>query len=868
MFLRFLFVVFVGLTFCSVDGQEPDPLSVPLAKENPKYLQVDLPVEQRVADLLDRMTVEEKAIALNHNGPALRRFGLRSDKWNQCLNGVQWDRPTTLFPSCIAMAATWDTELVQNDIARVMSDEARAIYNQWQQSPEIKSQHKGLIYRAPVINIGRNPYWGRNHEAFGEDPYLTGRMGVAYVRGLQGDDPRHLKTAATLKHYAVNNVETQRFSLDASVSEEMLHDYWLPHFRDSVVEAGACSLMASYNAINGTPNNINHWLLTDVLKNRWNHSGFVVSDLGGVRTMVNGHEQKRMSYVDAVAKSLTAGCDFSGPEYERYIPLALREGKITEERLNDAVRRVLTVRFRLGEFDPPESVAYHNLSPEIIGGEAHRSVALDVARKSIVLLQNKESALPLDQEELKRVAVIGPLADRVVLNNYNGRHENLVTPLAGIQRFLGDQVEVAHARGTTVTGPKDRVPTQIDQERGFSSGRSLKLDARSVGDFAEFPIEVDAAGKHAFELRYKSYPTRGQFQLSVDGNDVGQPIDMFEAEERYGLVASLGTIELTAGEHTIRLTSVGKQAASQGFSGHFDQLHLKGSTNQTIEIESVAVQTGRAKPKRDPIQEAVNLAANSDVAILFVGTDQSVEQEERDRTTLGLPGEQLKLVQKVIEANPRSVVVLKSAGPLTVPWIKQNNAAILQAWWGGEEGGTAIAEVLFGATNPSGKLPHTVYASESQVPPLDEYNIDAGFTYMHLRGEPLFAFGHGLSYTSFEYGDLSLDQTTLSADESLSIDLEVQNTGDRQGDEIVQLYVRSIESSSDDPKLRLAGFTRVEMNSGATERVHFELSPKHISRFDSSVDDFVVKPGRYEVLVGSSSQDIRSKSEFRVPAGE
>src|SRR5450432_501129 len=288
------------------------------------YLDTKQPVEKRVADLISRLTLEEKATLLNHRGPTVERFNIRSDQWNQCLNGVQWDKPTTLFPICLAMSATWDTNLV-HETATVLSDEARAIYNGWHINPNAPGQHKGLIYRAPVINIERNPYWGRNHEAWGEDPFLTGRMAVSYVQGLQGDDPHYLKIAATLKHYAVYNVETDRHSLNAVVSERMLHEYWLPHFRDAVVEGKVCSLMASYNAINGTPNNINHWLLTDVLKNDWGFQGFVVSDLGGVQTMVQGHEKNQMTYEDAVAKSLMAGCDFSDKEFQDNIPAAVRD---------------------------------------------------------------------------------------------------------------------------------------------------------------------------------------------------------------------------------------------------------------------------------------------------------------------------------------------------------------------------------------------------------------------------------------------------------------------------------------------------------------------------------------------------------------
>jgi beta-glucosidase len=296
-----------------------------LAAERPLFLDPSQPLENRVADFVSRLTLEQKAQVLNHRGSTVvvDGFSLRADQWNQCLNGVKWDRPTTLFPICLAMAATWDVNLV-HEIATVLSDEARAIYNGWHLDPQAPGEHKGLIYRAPVINIGRNPYWGRNHEAWGEDPFLTGRLAVAYVRGLQGDDPRYLKLAATLKHFAVNNVETDRTKLNAVVPERVLHEYWLPHFREAVVEGQAQALMASYNAINGTPNNINRWLLTDLLKGEWQHAGFVVSDLGGVKTMVQGHTAGKMSYEDAVAQSVMAGCDFSDKEYENHIPAAVR----------------------------------------------------------------------------------------------------------------------------------------------------------------------------------------------------------------------------------------------------------------------------------------------------------------------------------------------------------------------------------------------------------------------------------------------------------------------------------------------------------------------------------------------------------------
>jgi beta-glucosidase len=701
------------------------------------YLDSAQPLDTRVADLVSRLTLEQKAALLNHKGPTVtvNDRPIRADQWNQCLNGVKWDRPTTLFPTCIAMAATWNPDLVQNEIAQVLSDEARAIYNGWHLNPKAPGEHKGLIYRAPVINIERNPYWGRNHEAFGEDPFLTGRMAVAYVRGIQGDDPRHLKLAATLKHYAVNNVEFGRMELNAVVSERMLREYWLPHWRDAVVEAKASSLMASYNAINGTPNNINRWLLTDLLKTEWKHDGFVVSDLGGVKTMVEGHAAKKMTYVDAVAQSVMAGCDFSDKEYEQNIPAAVREGKLTEERLNDAVTRVLRVRFRLGEFDPFDSGPYSKISPKVIGSAAHRAVALKTARQSIVLLQNRNNLLPLDRTKLKRIAVLGPLADQAVVNNYNGKPGKFITPLAGLRARVSPGTEILSTLGAKV---------------------------------------------NSYSYKWAKIPS-------------------------------------------------------------------EDSVNPAEELT-----------------KAVDLARQSDVAIVFVGTNAGIEHEGRDRDTLGLTGNQEELVKAVLAVNPRTIVVQMSAGPLTVPSLKQTVPAMLQAWWPGEEGGHAIADVLFGDVNPAGRLPHTVYASEQQVPPQDEYDVTKGFTYMYLNGAPLYAFGHGLSYTTFDYSNLRLDAKSLPADGTLTVSIDVQNTGKRSGDEVAQLYVHEVKPVVKRPAKELRGFQRVSLAPGEKRTLTFTLPAGKLAYWDESTHAFVVNPGAFDILVGASSEDIRETARIEV----
>ena len=705
-----------------------------MVAEKPLYLNTDTPIDERVADLVSRMTLEEKAMALDHDGPDLERFGLRSDKWNQCLHGVWWDEPTTVFPVSIAMAATWDTNLVHEEAAAI-SDEARAIYNGWHQDPNFKGEHKGLIYRAPVINISRNPYWGRINECYGEDPWLTGRIGVAYVTGLQGDDPHYLKLAATLKHFAVNNVEKDRQKLNAQVSERMLYEYWLPHWRDCIVEGHAQSVMASYNAINGTPDNINHWLLTDVLKDQWHHEGFVVSDLGGVNSMVNGHFKKELNYEDAVAESLMAGCDFSDKEFMENIPAAVRDGKLTEARLDDAVARVMRVRMRLGEFDPPDKNPYSRISTNVIGSAEHRELALQAAREAIVLLENTHDFLPLNRATLKTIAVIGPHADLFTPGGYSGIAKDPVTPLQGIY---------------------NRLPG------------------------------------------VKIIPVVGCAIARQDSSNEPQPPVVNDQEE---------------------------------------------------------------------LAKAVDAAKHADAVILFLGTTTGMESEGRDRTSLGLPANQEKLAEAVLAANPRAVVVLMSAGPLTVPWLKRHAPAMLQAWWPGEEGGDAIADVIFGDVNPAGRLPYTVYASESQVPPQDEYDISKGFTYMYVKGQPLYPFGYGLSYSRFKYSNLHISPEKLSASQSITATVDVTNASRRVGDEVVQLYTREIHPSVTRAAEELRGFERISLQPGQTKTVTFTVGGDKLAFYDENKHAFVVEPGQYEIRIGASSADIRCRGKIRILMG-
>jgi beta-glucosidase len=701
------------------------------AQNDPKALYLDYtkPVDARVKDLISRMTLEEKASFLDHEGPDITRFDIKSDKWNQSLHGIWWTRPSTMFPVSIAMAATWDTKLVHEETSAI-SDEARAIYNAWHTDPDFKGEKKGLIYRSPVINISRNPYWGRINECFGEDPYLTGRIGVAHVKGMQGDDPKYLKLVATLKHYAVNNVEKDRMKLSATVSERMLYEFWLPHFKDCIVEGGAQSIMASYNAINGVPNNISKLMLTDILRDKWGFKGFVVSDLGGVNTMVQGHEKGKMAFADAVAQSINAGCDFSDKEFREYIPTAVQQGLLTEDRLNESVRRVMRERFLLGEFDPPSMVPYSKIPFSVVGDKEHIDLALKAAQESMVLMTNKNHILPLDRNKIKTIAIIGPHADRFTGGGYSGIPISAVKPLDGIKNKVLPGTEVLYAAGGEMGGPpRKNAP----------------------------PFDKDAE-----------------------------------------------------------------------------------------------------------IKKAVEIAKKADVAIVYVGTTLANEAEFVDRRSLSLPGNQDELVKAVIAANPKTIVVLMNAGPLTIPYIKDNAAAIMEAWWAGEQGGNAIADALFGNINPGGKMPLTVYASEDQVPPQTEYDVTKGFTYMYINGKPLFPFGHGLSYTTFGYSNLKLSAKQIKTNGSITATVNVKNTGKVAGDEVVQLYIHDVSPSLKRPAKELRGFDRISLKPGETKTVTLTIPSDRLAFYDEKIHNFRVEPEMIDVMVGSSSEDIRLKSQFKV----
>jgi beta-glucosidase len=707
-------------------------LSVAQSPAKPKYLDPTQPIEQRIADLIGRLTIEEKAAQLNHLNTGIPRLNIPMwGGWNQTLHGVWSTQPTTLFPAPIAMGATWDPELVHT-ITDAMSDEARALYNAKADGP--RSKH-GLVYRSPVINISRNPRWGRIQEVFSEDPYLTSRMAVAYVRGLQGDDINHLKVAATVKHFAVNNVETGRQHLSAEVDERNLMEYWLPHWKAAIMEGHAQSVMSSYNAINGTADAVNHYLLTDILRGQWGFDGFVTDDLGAVALLTgtrNGRtyetgQKVTEDPVEATALAIKAGNDSDDTEYETNIPLAVKRGLLTEKDVDQALTRVLRVGFRLGAFDPPETNPYNKISMSVVRSPAHLALALKTAEESITLLSNHDNFLPLKREAIHSIAVIGPSGDNAYeTGNYYGTPARKVGPFTGLQQLVGSSISVQYEKGS-----------------GF----------------------VDAADPAA-------------------------------------------------------------------------------------------------------IARAAELARKSDVAVLCLGTNLQVEGEGHDRRDLNLPGAQEQLLEAVYAANPKTVLVLMNAGPLAVTWAQDHLPAILSAWYPGEAGGIAIARALFGDDNPGGHLPYTVYAGLDGVPPQNEYDVSKGYTYLYFKGLPLYPFGHGLSYTRFEYSHLKLSSPTITTNGEFELSFDITNSGDRAGTDVAQFYTHQEQSSVVQPIKSLRAFERVLLQPGESKRINFKLPASQLAFYDVHTKRFIVEPGSFRLLVGSSSEDIRLHARLSVTEGK
>ena len=653
------------------------------------------PIAVRVKTLIQQMTLAEKASQLVSESDSIPRLNLPAyNYWNECLHGVARAGEVTVFPQAINLASTWDTVLVKR-VASAISTEARLKYL------EIG---KGLTYWSPTINMARDPRCGRNEETYGEDPYLTSRLGVAFVKGLQGDHPAYLKTVATIKHFVANNEENNRFSSSSQIPTKQLYEYYFPAYEACVKEAGVQSVMTAYNAFNGVPPSGSRWLLGEVLRKEWGFDGFVVSDCGAIGVM-NWQHRVVNSLEEAAALGVNSGCDLEcGTTYKEKLVQAVKQGLISEATIDQALTRVLTARFKLGEFDPMELVPYNHYDKKLLAGKKFAELAYEAAVKSVVLLKN-ENLLPLSKEKTKSVAVVGPFADHNYLGGYSGQPPYSVTLLKGVKDLMGKRGKVNYLNGIGAS--------------------------------------------------------------------------------------------------------------------------------------------------RDSIVAAVK---GVDVVLVALGSDEKMARENHDMTSIYLPEEQEKLLKAIYQVNPRIVLVFHSGNPLTSEWADVHIPAIMQAWYPGQEAGRALADLLFGNENPSGKLPMTIYRAEDQLPDILDFDMWKGRTYRYMKEDPLYGFGHGLSYTSFGFDGIQ-GSDTLKSGARLQCSVELSNTGKWTGEEVVQVYVsRENTPVYTYPLKKLVAFKKVKLAPGEKKRVEFNIPPRELSVWENG--NWRMLTGKYTLFIGSGQPGL------------
>ena len=834
----FLTFVFILLLSFAAQAQE--------AAANPPYMNPALPVEQRVDDLIGRMTLEEKVAQMRDHATPIPRLGVpKYDWWNEGLHGVAFAGYATNFPQVIGMAATWDTDLVRM-MGETVSIEARAKYNQAMRD----DQHEmffGLTFWAPNINIFRDPRWGRGQETYGEDPFLTARMGVAFVTGMQGNDPKYFRVISTPKHYAVHSgPEPLRHGFNVDVSPHDLEDTYLPAFRATVTEAHAQSMMCAYNSIDGAPACANTMLLRDHLRDAWKFDGYVVSDCGAVADVSTGHHYAPDMAHGAVAAVL-AGTDLEcGYRQQQAFPSladAVHQGLIKESEVDTALRRLFRARFK--------------------------------ARESIVLLKNQNHMLPL-KAGISRIAVVGPTAELIqaLQGNYNGPPPSPVYPLEGIEKRFSS-AKVTYAQGSTLvdgfalpiehtalhpaSGTGDGLTGEYFRSPDLSGQPVFTRTDRNIDFNWDKVVPVNGLQRNHYSVRWSGTftpPAPGEYKLGVRVNYC------YACENAEGFRLYLdGKLLVESGRKTAERGEVIQAPVTfsevQPHPIRLEYLHGTGTGGIDLSWQA---------PAEVLREQALEAAKRSDVTIAFVGLSPSLEGEEMpvkldgfsggDRTSIDLPATQEDLLKALKATGKPLVVVLQNGSALAVNWAQENANAILEAWYPGAEGGTAIAETLAGDNNPAGRLPLTFYTSLSQVPAFEDYSMH-GRTYRYLADKPLYGFGFGLSYTSFEYSNLKISAASVQAGDPVTVEGDVKNAGAIAGDEVVELYLNQ-PKAYETPRRALAGFKRIHLAAGESAHVSLTIDPRSLGQVDEK-GSRVILPGEYTVsLAGAQPQDAAS----------
>jgi beta-glucosidase len=833
------------------------------------YMNPKLSAEDRAIDLVHRMTLEEKASQLVNQARAIPRLNVAAyDWWSEALHGVAVNG-TTEFPEPIGLAATFDTPRI-HDMATMIGIEGRIKHVQ-----DVRAGHsnifEGLDFWAPNVNIFRDPRWGRGQETYGEDPFLSARMAVAFVTGMQGDDPHYYRVISTPKHFAVHSgPEPTRHFIDVDISKHDEEDTYLPAFRAAVTEGHAGSVMCAYNAINGQPACASEFLLQHTLRDAWRFQGYVVSDCGAVRDIFDGHRY-RPTQPEASAISLTRGMDnecidfvakaIDDHDYKPYIE-AVQQGYLAESAIDTALIRLFIARIRLGMFDPPEMDPYSKIDEKLLDSAEHRSLARRMANESMVLLKN-EGTLPL--KPVKNILVVGPLADQtaVLLGNYNG------TPTHTVSVVEGMKAEFPNAKITYIAGTQflsnqgNPVPASALTTPDGKPG--VKVEYNSRPDFGAKPTPLTSRVESSLNLSESNLPDEAKATKTLTVQWTGFLHASATGDYLLGIKAD-GFVRVSVEDKVV--------ADGWGRATHMGQVHLDKAHPAKLAVnysrfgdEKGEAQLLWAPVNNAPDPAAVAAARNADVVVAVVGITSRLEGEEMpvempgfsggDRTSLDIPKQEEDLVQAVAAEGKSLVVVLMNGSALGANWEKAHANAVLEAWYSGEEGGAAIAETLSGKNNPAGRLPVTFYKDVHQLPHFEDYSMK-GRTYRYFEGEPLWPFGFGLSYTSFNYGDLALPNGPINAGDPLDASVTVTNTGKVAGDEVVQLYLKFPDVAGA-PIRALRGIQRIHLEPGANQKVEFHLNARDLSMV-TDMGDIVVPEGRYTVSVGGGQPNTGASS--------
>ncbi|MGH9585795.1 MAG: glycoside hydrolase family 3 C-terminal domain-containing protein [Acidobacteriaceae bacterium] len=839
----------------------------------PPYLNTNLPPEVRARDLVHRMTLDEKASQLVNDARPIPRLKVPAyNWWSEALHGVI-NTGVTEFPEPIGLAATFDVPGVHK-MATDIGIEGRIKHRQ-----DVRAGHKGIMggldFWAPNLNIFRDPRWGRGQETYGEDPFLTGKMGVAFVRGMQGDNPKYYLTIATPKHFVVHSgPEPTRHFADVDVSKHDEMDTYLPAFRAAIVQGHAESVMCAYNAINGQPACANQFTLIDQLRNKWGFKGYVVSDCDAVRDIFTGHRY-RPTQAQSTAISLTRGMDNEcydanveypkdNSDYKPYIQ-AVQQGYLSESAIDTALVRLFTARIKLGMFDPPDMVPYMKIPESELSSPAHRALDLKLANDSMVLLKN-DGVLPL-KPGIRKIAVVGPLADqtRVLLGNYAGTPTHTVSFLEGLK------AEFPNAKITFVPGTQflrsdgnpvpDNLLTTPDGKPGLKAEYS-NWQGVAIGPGAK-PASLTSRIDPNVNLNENNLPAQAAGKKEIGAEWTGFLTPPDSGDYLVGIRAN-GFSRVQVDGKTVAM-----EFDTQGVEGKVGHVHLEKGQRVKLDVlygnrggGAPAAQLIWAKVNNAPSPEAVAAAKNADVVIAVVGITSQLEGEEMpvdipgflggDRTSIDMPEPEQALVQAVAATGKPLVVVLMNGSALAVNWANEHANAILESWYSGEEGGAAIADTLSGKNNPAGRLPVTFYTGTSQLPNFEDYSM-ANRTYRYFKGKPLYPFGYGLSYTTFKYSGLNIAQPTVNAGDPVNADVTVTNNGKVAGDEVVQLYLK-FPPVPGAPRIALRGFQRIHLEPGASQTVHFDLKKRDLSMVTEAGQP-IIAGGDYTVRIGGGQPD-------------